>query len=134
MPPEFEPILRDPEVIEAMVAVVIAVLAAVPALLGLGVKKLRDLQKISAATSEQVAVTKEQVAVTKEQVTNNHDTNLRDDLTELKTLMTDGFRRMDHQFGEAHDRQVITDRRIEGVETNARQEHERLWKALEKNE
>ncbi len=127
MPPEFEPILRDPEVIEAMVAVVIAVLAAVTALLGLGVKKLRDLQKISAATSEQVAVTKEQV-------TNNHDTNLRDDLTELKTLMTDGFRRMDHQFGEAHDRQVITDRRIEGVETNARQEHERLWKALEKNE
>ena len=127
MPPEFEPILRDPGVIEAMVAVVIAVLAAVTALLGLGVKKLRDLQKISAATSEQVAVTKEQV-------TNNHDTNLRDDLTELKTLMTDGFRRMDHQFGEAHDRQVITDRRIEGVETNARQEHERLWKALEKNE
>ena len=127
MPPELEPILKDPGVIEAMVAVVIAVLTAVTALLGFGVKRLRDLQKISAATSEQVAVTKEQV-------TNNHDTNLRDDLTELKTLMTDGFRRMDHQFGEAHDRQVITDRRIEGVETNARQEHERIWKALEKNE
>ena len=127
MPPEIEPILKDPGVIEAMVAVVIAVLTAVTALLGFGVKRLRDLQKLSTETSKQVAVTKEQVA-------NNHDTNLRDDLTELKTLMTDGFRRMDHQFGEAHDRQVITDRRIEGVETNARQEHERLWKALEKNE
>ena len=127
MPPEIEPILKDPGVIEAMVAVVIAVLTAVTVLLGFGVKRLRDLQKLSTETSEQVAVTKEQV-------TNNHDTNLRDDVTDLKILVTDGFRRMDHQFGEAHDRQVITDRRIEGVETNARQEHERLWKALEKNE
>lgn len=127
MPPELEPILKDPGVIEAMVAVVIAVLTAVAALLGFGVKRLRDLQKLSTETSKQVAVTKEQV-------TNNHDTNLRDDVTELKTLMTDGFRRMDHQFGEAHDRQVITDRRIEGVEMNARQEHERIWKSLEKKE
>ena len=127
MPPELEPILKDPGVIEAMVAVVIAVLTGVAALLGFGVKRLRDLQKLSTETSKHVAVTKDQV-------TNNHDTNLRDDVTELKTLMTDGFRRMDHQFGESHDRQVITDRRIEGVESNARQEHERIWKALEKKE
>ena len=127
MPPELEPILTDPGVIEAMVAVVIAVLTAVAALLGFGVKRLRDLQKLSTETSEQVAVTKEQV-------TNNHDTNLRDDVTDLKILVTDGFRRMDHLFGAAHDRQVITDRRIEGVESNARQEHERIWKALEKKE
>ena len=96
MPPEIEPILKDPGVIEAMVAVVIAVLTAVTVLLGFGVKRLRDLQKLSTETSEQVAVTKEQV-------TNNHDTNLRDDVTDLKILVTDGFRRMDHQFGEAHD-------------------------------
>ena len=127
MPPELEPILKDPGVIEAMVAVVIAVLTAVAALLGSGVKRLRDLQKLSTET-------KEQVAVTKEQVTNNHDTNLRDDVTDLKILVTDGFRRMDHLFGESHDRQVITDRRIEGVESNVRQEHERIWKALEKKE
>ena len=127
MPPELEPILKDPRVIEAMVAVVIAVLTAVAALLGFGVKRLRDLQKLSTETSEQVAVTKEQV-------TNSHDTNLRDDVTDLKILVTDGFRRMDHLFGESHDRQVITDRRIEGVESNARQEHERLWKAMEKKE
>ena len=126
MPPELEPILKDPGVIEAMVAVVIAVLTAVTALLGFGVKRLRDLQKLSTETSERVAVTKEQV-------TNNHDTNLRDDVTDLKILVTDGFRRMDHLFGESHDRQVITDRRIEGVETNARVEHERIWKALENN-
>ena len=127
MPPELEPILKDPGVIEAMVAVVIAVLTAVAALLGFGVKRLRDLQKLSTETSKQVAVTKEQV-------TNNHDTNLRDDVTDLKILVTDGFRRMDNLFGESHDRQVITDRRIEGVESNARQEHERIWKALEKKE
>ena len=127
MPPELEPILKDPGVIKAMVAVVIAVLTAVTALLGSGVKRLRDLQKLSTET-------KEQVAVTKEQVTNNHDTNLRDDVTDLKILVTDGFRRMDNLFGESHDRQVITDRRIEGVETNVRQEHERIWKALEKKE
>ena len=127
MPPELEPILTDPGVIEAMVAVVIAVLTALAALLGFGVKRLRDLQKLSTETSKHVAVTKDQV-------TNNHDTNLRDDVTELKTLMTDGFRRMDHQFGQSHDRQVITDRRIAGVESNARQEHERIWKAMEKKE
>ena len=127
MPPELEPILKDPGVIEAMVAVVIAVLTGVAALLGFGVKRLRDLQKLSTETSKHVAVTKDQV-------TNNHDTNLRDDVTELKVLMAEGFRRMDHQFGESHDRQVITDRRIEGVEMNARQEHERIWKALEKKE
>ena len=127
MPPELEPILKDPGVIEAMVAVVIAVLTAVAALLGFGVKRLRDLQKLSTET-------KEQVAVTKEQVTNNHDTNLRDDVTDLKILVTDGFRRMDNLFGESHDRQVITDRRIESVESNARQENERIWKALEKKE
>ena len=61
MPPELEPILKDPGVIEAMVAVVIAVLTAVAALLGFGVKRLRDLQKLSTESSEQVAVTKEQV-------------------------------------------------------------------------
>lgn len=122
MPPEVEPILRDPEVIEAMVAVVIAVLTTVAALLGLGVKKLRDLQKATKAIDYQVV--------------NSHgpdgkDVNLRDQIDRVEATLSEGFRRMDHQFGEVHDRQIVIERRIEGVETNAREEHARIWKAVE---
>lgn len=104
MPPELEPAISDPKVIEAMVGVVIAALSVISALLGWAVKRLNTMQK--------------KVASTNEQVTNNHDTNLRDDVTEIKDLMLNGFRRMDHQFGETHDhiarldrdRQALSDR------------------------
>ena len=124
--------LFNPDVVEGMVAVLVGILALLAAIIGLGVKKLSDMKK---ATEE----VKETATATKEQVTNNHSTNFRDDVTGLvKTLdalsdtVNEGFRRMDHQFGEAHERQVITDRRVEGVETNARQEHERIRKSIER--
>ena len=59
MPPELEPVLRDPQVIEAMVAVVLGVLALIGALLGLGVKRIRALQKTTDAITESTAITKE---------------------------------------------------------------------------
>ena len=123
MPPELEPILKDPGVIEAMIGVIIAVLTAVTGLLGFGVKKLKDLQKLSTETSEQVAVTKAQV-------TNSHDTNLRDDLTELKELVTEGFTRMDRQFGETRRSlsQEIEER--QHLDRRAQEDHQRLWEAI----
>ena len=123
MPPELEPILKDPGVIEAMIGVVIAVLTAVTGLLGFGVKRLKDLQKLSTETSEQVAVTKAQV-------TNSHDTNLRDDLTELKELVTGGFTRMDRQFGETRRSlsQEIEER--QHLDRRTQEDHQRLWEAI----
>ena len=57
MPPELEPVLRDPQVIEAMVAVVLGVLALIGALLGLGVKRILALQKATDAITESTAPT-----------------------------------------------------------------------------
>ena len=96
MPPEVESVISDPSVVEAMVGVVIAGLGVIGGLLGWAVKRLNAVQK--------------KVVATNEQVTNNHDTNLRDDVTEIKDLMAKGFQRMDHQFGETHDRIERLDR------------------------
>lgn len=118
MPAEIDTILRDQEVVKALAGLITAALLALAGLLTLGVKKLREIATLS--------------EITKEQVTNSHGTNLRDDFDDLKESIESGFRRMDHQFGEMHDRQMVTDHRIEGVENSARAEHERIWKAIEK--
>ena len=130
MPPELEPVLRDPQVIEAMVAVVLGVLALIGALLGLGVKRIRALQKATDAITESTAITKEQV-------TNNHKVNFRDEVTEVKNAVTDlreimevGFRRMDHQIGEIHDqvKREAVDR--QALDARAQDEHARIWTSL----
>lgn len=79
-----------------MVGVMIAALGVIGGLLGWAVKHLSAVQK--------------KVVATNEQVTNNHDTNLRDDVTEIKDLMDQGFKRMGHQFGETHDQIARLDR------------------------
>lgn len=138
---ELEPILSDPKVVEAMIGVVIAVLTLVTGLLGFGVKRLKALQADAEAT-------RKRVEVTNEQVTNDHDTNLRDDLTDvqrsvvsvrddvaaLTTTVHEGFRRMDHQFGETHDRLVAEKRERQNLDERDREEHARIWKALEKKD
>lgn len=97
-------LLQTPEVIEALAAAVIAILALIAALAGLLVKKLKALESTTESTNTQV--------------TNNHQSNLRDDVTDvgkqvealaitvnrLTDTTHEGFRRMDHQFGEVHDR------------------------------
>lgn len=75
------------------------------------------------------------VAETRQQTVNNHgpdgkDVNLRDQLDDIQEEMRSGFKRMDHQFGEVHDRQIRTEYRLEGVESRAASEHERIWKHL----
>lgn len=118
MPPVLEPVLSDPGVIKAMVGVVIAALTLIGGLLAWGAKRLSVMQ-------EKVSETQEKVESTNQQVTNHHDTNLRDDLSEtssevskvsaevsetradvaeMKDIVLNGFKRMDHQFGEMHDR------------------------------
>ena len=130
MPPEVEAIMKDPQVIEGAVAVLVGLLALLAALLGLGAKRLSDVKR--------------QTSITKEQVTNNHDTNLRDDLTyvqrsvtslrddvaALTTTVYEGFRRMDHQFGETHDRLVAEKRERQNLDERAREEHKQIWQSI----
>ena len=67
----------------------------------------------------------------KYQTENNHgpdgkDDNLRDQLDRMERVVTDGFRRMDHQFGEVHDRDIQTTHRIENLEERAEADHKQL--------
>lgn len=119
MPPEVESVISDPKVVEAMVGVVIAALGVVGGLLGWAVKRLNSVQK--------------KVVATNEQVTNNHDTNLRDDVTEIKDLMTNGFRRMDHQFGETHDQIARLDRDRQALSARVDEDRKIMMKYHEDN-
>ena len=47
--------------------------------------------------------------------------NLRDQLDRMEKAMTKGFNRMDHQFGEIHDRR-------------AQSEHTSIWDALREHQ
>ena len=104
---------------------------------------------------------------THEQVANTHTSNLRDDMDgvsggieTLRRLVVavsdqqaqiaeklalvdartqDGFKRIDHQLGEVHDRQQseVEDRQalgnqIRDVEHRATEEHARIWRAMER--
>lgn len=57
-------------------------------------------------------------------------TSIRDDIAALTTTVHEGFRRMDQQFGEANDRAVSTERRLENVEASAREDHKQLWQSI----
>lgn len=126
MPPEYKEVMTRPEVLAMLATVIVAVLGALAALAGLA-KRWAD---------RKFAPIQEGVAAVRYQAENEHGpfgkaVNLRDQLDEIQAEMRDGFKRMDHQFGEVHDRQIQQDRRIQGVENRVSEEHTRIWKALE---
>ena len=110
MPADIDVILRDQEVVKALAGLITAVLLALTGLLTLVYRKLTK---------------------TNEQVTNNHGTNLRDDLDEVRDLIHDGFRRMDHKFGEVHDCQQSEARERQSLDDRIQAEHARIWKAID---
>ena len=119
LPPEYQTVFTKPEVIALVVGLISAVLIALTAI-AMMAKRWAD-RKFSPIS---------------EQVVNNHgkdgkDVNLREQIDEMQAEMREGFRRMDNQFGEVHDRQIQQDRRIQGVENRASEEHARIWKMLE---
>lgn len=150
LPEPLHTVVTAPEVITALTLVVVGVLT------WFTVRLKRSTDRMQ-----------ETVDQTHEQVANTHSTNLRDDmdgvsggidtlrrlvqsvsdqqaqtaekLSLLATSQSDGFKRIDHQFGEVHDRQQaeIEDRQavaeqIRSVERNATEEHARIWRAMEK--
>ena len=121
-----EEILTHPEVIKMVIGAIVAILGAVVALAA-AAKRWADARFKPIASA---------VKATQQQTENNHgpdgkDVNLRDQIDDIQAEIRSGFRRMDHQFGEVHDRQTLTDARVEGIESRASTEHARIWKAIE---
>ena len=114
VPPPLIEVLSADEVKTAMITLVVALIGTITALM-LYLKAKFDRQQ-------------RDLAAVKDQTVNTHgpdgkNDNLRDQLDRMEKAMTKGFNRMDHQFGEVHDRQQATDER-------ALEEHKRLWDEL----
>ena len=114
VPPPIIEVFSADEVKTALIGLIVALIGAVSALM-LYLKAKLDRQQAD-------------LKAVKHETVNNHgpdgkDDNLRDQLDRMEKSMTKGFNRMDHQFGEVHDRQQATDDR-------ALEEHHRLWDAI----
>ena len=114
VPPPLIEVFSASEVKTALVGFIVA-------LLGLGASLMLYLKhKFDSQQADLKAV--------KHETVNNHgpdgkDDNLRDQIDRVERVVTDGFKRMDHSFGEVHDRQQATDAR-------ALEEHKHLWDEL----
>lgn len=118
VPPPLIEVLSAEEVQTAMVGLIVAIVGAITALM-LSLKAKFDRQQ-------------KDLSAVKDQTVNTHgpdgkDDNLREQLDRMEKNMTVGFRRIDHQFGEVHDRQQATDDR-------ALEEHHQLWEAINRRE
>ena len=118
VPPPLIEVFSAEEVQTAMVGLIVAIVGAITALM-LYLKAKFDKQQ-------------KDLSAVKDQTVNTHgpdgkNDNLREQLDRMEKNMTVGFRRIDHQFGEVHDRQQATDDR-------ALEEHHRLWDAINRRE
>ena len=114
VPPPLIEVFSADEVKTALISLIVALVGAVTALV-LYLKAKLDRQQAD-------------LKAVKYQTETNHgpdgkDDNLRDQLDRMESVVRDGFKRMDHNFGEVHDRQQATDAR-------ALEEHKRLWDEL----
>ena len=114
VPPPIIEVFSADEVKTALIGLIVALVGAITALM-LYLKAKLDRQQAD-------------LKAVKYQTENNHgpdgkDDNLRDQIDRVERVVTDGFKRMDHEFGEVHDRQQATDAR-------ALEEHRHLWDAI----
>ena len=114
VPPPLIEVLSADEVQTALVGFIVALVGAITALM-LCLKAKLDRQQAD-------------LKAVKFQTENEHgpdgkDDNLRDQMDRIEAVMNQGFRRMDHQFGEVHDRDVQTTHRIENLEERAEADH-----------
>ena len=118
VPPPLIEVFSADEVKTALIGLIVALAGVITALM-LYLKAKLDRQQAD-------------LKAVKYQTENNHgpdgkDDNLRDQLDRMERVVTDGFKRMDHSFGEVHDRQQATDAR-------ALEEHKHLWDAIKSSE
>ena len=121
VPPPLIEVLSADEVKTALITLIVALIGVVSALM-LYLKAKLDRQQAD-------------LKAVKFQTVNNHgpdgkDDNMRDQIDRVERVVTDGFKRMDHQFGEVHDRDIQTTHRIENLEERAEADHKRLWDEL----
>ena len=114
VPPPIIEVFSADEVKTALIGLIVALAGVITALM-LYLKAKLDRQQAD-------------LKAVKHETVNNHgpdgkDDNLRDQIDRVERVVTDGFKRMDHSFGEVHDRQQATDAR-------ALEEHKRLWDEL----
>ena len=114
VPPPIIEVFSADEVKTALIGLIVALVGVITALM-LYLKAKLDRQQAD-------------LKAVKYQTENNHgpdgkDDNLRDQIDRVERVVTDGFKRMDHSFGEVHDRQQATDAR-------ALEEHKHLWHEL----
>ena len=114
VPPPIIEVFSADEVKTALIGLIVALAGVITALM-LYLKAKLDRQQAD-------------LKAVKHETVNNHgpdgkDDNLRDQIDRVERVVTDGFKRMDHEFGEVHDRQQATDAR-------ALEEHKRLWDEL----
>ena len=132
MPPE---VMTRPEVVSIIVAVVLSLGGALVAF-ATAAKRWAD-GKFKPIAKD--------VKETKEQAVNSHgpegkNINLRDQIDTIQREMRAGFRRMDHQFGEMHDRhqaevedRQAVDARLQALDRRSQSEHASIWDALRKH-
>ncbi len=114
VPPPLIEVFSASEVKTALITLIVALIGTITALM-LYLKAKFDKQQ-------------RDLAAVKDQTVNTHgpdgkNDNMRDQLDRMEKAMAKGFNRMDHQFGEVHDRQQSADER-------ALEEHKRLWDEL----
>ena len=114
VPPPIIEVFSADEVKTALISLIVALAGVITALM-LYLKAKLDRQQAD-------------LKAVKHETVNNHgpdgkDDNLRDQIDRVERVVTDGFKRMDHSFGEVHDRQQATDAR-------ALEEHKHLWDEL----
>ena len=117
VPPPIIEVFSADEVKTALIGLIVALAGVITALM-LYLKAKLDRQQAD-------------LKAVKYQTENNHgpdgkDDNLRDQMDRIEAVMNQGFRRMDHQFGEVHDRDVQTTHRIENLEERAEADHKQL--------
>lgn len=116
--------LADPRIGELITGVLIAVLGAIGALAGWIQRKFSKLDQKADENADQLTRVNRQV-------TNDHGTNLRDDLDTMRDEIRDGFKRMDHLFGEVHDRLEQEAKERHMLDARATDEHRRMWKVID---
>lgn len=140
IPHEYEELLKDPKVVELVTTLILAIIGALIGLAAFGKKwadvKMAELDSKMSGLDSKLKPIKKNVENVLYQTENNHgpegkDINLREQLDLIQEENRDGFRRMDQQFGEVHDRQIQIEKRMDSIDNRILIENDRVWKQIE---
>lgn len=131
VPPPLIEVMSADEVKTALITLVVALIGTITALMLYLKAKFDKQQRDLAAVKDQTVNTHGPDGKNdnlREQIDRLEDIALEthEEMVELRKEQRSTARRMDHQFGEAHDRDIQTNRRIENLEVRAEEDHRQL--------